>query len=160
TATMSPSPTPTVAPTTAFTFAPVADAYISKTKPTLTFGASNMLRVYGGPLGARYLRFYIQGFPASAGRATLRLYPHSQPLSGFQVHGVNDNTWSEAALNYQNALPVGDLITASEGFAARQWISVDLTSLIKGNGMYNIVIITFNGAPVSFASRESIPPYH
>jgi hypothetical protein len=160
TPTVTPSPTATVAPTTAFSFAPLEDAYISKTKPTLSFGYSNMLRVYGGPLGASYLRFDVQGLPGSVSRATLRLYANSRSVSGFQVHLVNDTNWSESTLTYQNAPPVGDLIIASEGFPAHQWVSVDLTSLIKGDGTYNIVLITFNGAPVSFASREAVAPYH
>jgi hypothetical protein len=36
---------------------------------------------------------------------------------------------------------------------------VDLTSLVRGNGTYNIVVLTFNGDPLSFASREAILPY-
>jgi len=162
TPTVMPSPTPTVPPTpviTTFQFVPAADAYISKTRPTSSFGASNMLRVYGGPLGASYLRFNVQGLPGSVARASLRLYANSQSKSGYQVHVVGDNSWSESAITYQNAPPAGDLITSTEAFPAKQWTSVDLTSLVRGNGTYNIVVLTFNGDPLSFASREAILPY-
>ena len=36
---------------------------------------------------------------------------------------------------------------------------MDLTSLVKGNGTYNIVLITFNATPFSLASRDAIPLY-
>ena len=157
-----PSPTQTAVPTpatTAFTFAPVADAYISKPKPDSNFGASNMLRLYGGPLGASYLRFDVQNLPGTVVRATLRLYANNPSISGYQVRAVTNNVWPESTITYGNAPPIGDLITSSEPFDARQWTSVDLTSLVRGNGTYSIVLITFNGTPFSLASRDAISPY-
>jgi hypothetical protein len=149
---------PTLA-TTAVTFSPVADAYISKPKPNLNFGTSNMLRVYGGPLGASYLRFEVNDLPGTVARATLRLYTHSPSNAGYQVHAVTDNTWNESTITYGNAPPIGDLITESEPFPAKQWTSVDLTPLVKANGTYSIVLITFDGSPLSLASRNAISPY-
>jgi hypothetical protein len=154
----SPAALPTLT-TTAFTFAPVADAYISKPKPNLNFGTSNMLRVYGGPLGASYLRFEVNDLPGTVVRATLRLYTHSPSNAGYQVHAITDNTWNESTITYGNAPPIGDLITESEPFPAKQWTSVDLTPLVKGNGTYSIVLITFDGTPLSLASRNAISPY-
>jgi len=150
------SPTPA---TTAFTFAPVADAYISKPMPTSNFGTSNMLRLYGGPLGASYLRFDVQNLPGRVARITLRLYANNPSRSGYQVRSVTNNAWSESTITYENAPPIGNLITLSEPFDAKQWTSVDLTSLVRGNGTYSIVLITFNGIPFSLASRNAIPPY-
>lgn len=145
--------------TTAFTFAPAADAYVSKTKPGLNFGASNMLRVYGGPLGASYLRFDVQGLPGTVARATLRLYAHNPSNAGYQVRSMSDPAWSESTITYGNAPPLGDLITHSEPFDAKQWTSADLTSLVRGNGAYDIVLISFDGTPLSLASSEAIAPY-
>jgi hypothetical protein len=157
---VTPSPIVSLTPTTtSVTFIPVADAYISKPKPTLNFGTSNMLRLYGGPLGASYLRFEIQGLPGTVTRATLRLYAHSPSDEGYQVRALIDNAWNESTITYGNAPPIGDLITESEPFPAKQWTSVDLTSLVKGNGIYSIILITFDGTPLSLASRDAIPPY-
>jgi len=156
------SPTQTVVPTpatSAFTFAPVADAYISKPKSTSNFGASNMLRLYGGPLGASYLRFEVGNLPGTVVRVTLRLYANNPSKSGYQVRAVTDDAWNESTITYENAPPIGDLITSSEPFDARQWTSVDLTSVVRGNGTYSIVLITFNGSPFSLASRDAISPY-
>ena len=147
------SPTPA---THSFTFFPVADAYISKPKPNSNYGASNMLRVYGGPLGASYLRFEIQGLPGTVKRATLRLYAHSESNDGIQVRAVSDNAWNESTITYGNAPPIGNLIASSESFQAKQWTSADLTSLIRGNSTYSIVLITFNNTPFSLASRDAI----
>jgi hypothetical protein len=149
-------PTPA---TTAFTFAPVADAYISKPKPNSNFGASNMLRLYGGPLGASFLRFDVRDLPATVVRVTLRLYAYNPSISGYQVRAVTNNAWSESTLTYENAPPIGELIISSEPFEAKHWTNVDLTSLVRGDGMYSIVLITFNRAPFSLASRDAIPPY-
>jgi hypothetical protein len=160
--TLTPAPLQVASPTPAtstFTLFPVADAYISKPKPNSNFGASNMLRVYGGPLGASYLRFEIQGLPGPVRRATLRLYAHSESNDGVQVRAVPDNAWDESAITYGNAPPIGDLIASSDPFQAKQWTSVDLTSLIRGNGTYSIVLITFNNTPFSLASRDAIPAY-
>jgi calcineurin-like phosphoesterase family protein len=159
---VTPSPTQTVVPTpatTVFTFAPIADAYISKPKPTSNFGASNMLRLYGGPLGASYLRFEVQNLPGTVVRATLRLYANNPSISGYQVRALTNNVWRESTITYENAPPIGELIISSEPFDARQWTSVDLTSLVRGNDTYSIVLITFNGTPFSLASRDAIPPY-
>jgi hypothetical protein len=159
---MIPAPTQTASPTpvtTAFPFAPSADAYISKPKPASNFGASNMLRLYGGPLGASYLRFDVEGLPGAVVRATLRLYANNPSISGYQVRAVTNHAWSESALTHGNAPPIGELITVSEPFEAREWTSVDLTSLVRGNGTYDIVLITFNATPLSLASRDAIPLY-
>lgn len=154
--TLTPAPTPV---TTAYRFAPAADAYVSKPKPASNFGVSNLLRVYGGPLGASYMRFNVQGLPGTVARVTLQLYAHTASSDGFQVRAVTDPTWDESKVTFATAPPVGDLIASAEPFQARQWTRVDLTPLIKGNGTYDIVLITFNAAPLSFASREAILPH-
>jgi hypothetical protein len=118
-----------------------------------------MLRVYGGPLGASYLRFQVKGLSGPVARATLRLYTHSPSNAGYQVHAVTNNTWNESTITYGNAPPIGGLITESEPFHAKQWTSVDLTSLVREDGTYNIVLITFDGTPLSLASRDAIAPY-
>jgi hypothetical protein len=151
--------TPTTPTTTAMTFTPVADAYVSKTKPTLNSGTSNMLRVYGGPIGASYLRFEVRGLPGTVARATLRLYAHAQSSAGYQVRAVTGQDWKEATITFGNAPPIGDLIAESGPFNAKQWTNVDLTSVVKGDGTYNIVLITFDGTPLSLASRDAIAPY-
>ena len=118
-----------------------------------------MLRLYGGPLGASYMRFDVQNVPGTVVRATLRLYANNPSRSGYQVRAVTNNAWSESTITYGNAPPIGKLITSSEPFDARQWTSVDVSSLVRGNGTYSIVLITFNGMPFSLASRDAISPY-
>lgn len=154
-----PTPTPPPPPTTAFTYTPVADAYISKTLPTANFGSSNMLRVYGGPLGASYLRFDVRELPGTVHRASLHLYAHTASNAGYQVRAMENSDWSELTITYGNAPPIGDLIAISASFEAKQWTSVDLSSLVRGSGIYDFVLFTFDGAPLSVASRNAIPPY-
>lgn len=156
-------PVPTLTPvppaTSAFTYTAVADAYISKTLPMANFGTSNMLRVYGGPLGASYLRFTIRDLPGTIQSVTLRLYAHTSSKAGYQVRTMAHTDWSESTITYGNAPPIGDLIAISESFEAKQWTSVDVSSLVRGNGTYDFVLFTFDGAPLSLASRNAIAPY-
>ena len=149
-----PTALPTPA-TTTFTFPAMADAYVTKTKPASNFGDSSELKLFGGPLGASYLRFQVQGLPGPVARATLRLYAYSSSDYGYQVRTMSTDAWEESTITYENAPPIGDFITISEPFQAGEWTSVDLTSLMKGDGIYNILLLAFNRTPFSLASRDA-----
>jgi hypothetical protein len=153
------TPTPTAPPppaTTQFTYKPVADTYISKTLPTVNFGASNMLRLYGGPLGPSYLRFDVKDLPGRVSGATLRLYAHTPSTAGYQVRGMAPSDWGESTLTFGNAPPIGDSLAESGSFEAKQWTSVDLSSMVTGDGTYDFILFTFDGTPLSLASRNAI----
>jgi hypothetical protein len=68
---------------------------------------------------------------------------------------VADNTWTEGTINHTNAPAMGSVSVASGAFGTGVWTSVDITSLITGNGAYNIVLTTTNSTAFSLASRES-----
>jgi hypothetical protein len=68
---------------------------------------------------------------------------------------VNDNTWTEATINYTNAPTVGSVIGSSAPFGAGVWITLDVTAYISGNGTYNLGLTTLSGTAISLASREA-----
>jgi hypothetical protein len=115
-----------------------------------------MLRVYGGPLGPSYLRFDVKGLPGRVARATLRLYAHSPSNAGYQVRSISDPSWNESTITFSNAPPLGDVITISEPFGAKQWTSADLTRLVRCDGAYSVVLMSFDGTPLSVGSAEAI----
>ncbi len=178
TPTLGPSPTPTHTPTmtampsntptasstftstatpvaSSFTFAPVADAYTNEGSAATNYGTATTLRADATPVVRSYLRFSVQGLSGTVTRVRLRIFTNSSSSTGYEVRNVADNTWTEATINHTNA-PAVDGVTATSGsFGAGVWTTVDITSLVTGNGTYNMVLTTTSGTAFSLASREA-----
>lgn len=157
----SPTPTPALTQATSptpqgnqFTFAPNADAYVNETKPNTNYGSSRSLRADGSPNVRSYLRFNVQGLNNQVIRATLRVFAESSSSYGYVVQNVNDNTWDEAGITYNNAPPVGALLGSSGSFDHMTWTSVDVTSYITGSGTYSLALSTPDHTAIRFSSRE------
>jgi large repetitive protein len=139
----------------AISLAPDQDAYVTASAPKNNFGTATELRAAASPDTRSYLRFTVQGFVGRPQRATLRLYANSASTSGVVARGVTNTTWSEKGIKYNNAPPVSGTATAGSGpIATSTWVSIDVTSLISGNGVFSIAVTT-TGTLVSFGSRES-----
>jgi hypothetical protein len=80
-----------------------------------------------------YLRFDVQGLSSGVSSATLRLFVQSG-TTPYDVSSVNNNAWGETTITYNNAPAVGALINASGAISSGDWIEVDVTSTIAGNG--------------------------
>ena len=154
TPTASPSPTSTPAAVT-LTFAPAADAYVYQSSPTNNYGTSNLLRADGSPIMRSYLRFDLQGISGTVTRVTLRVYANSASSSGYDIGNVTDNTWTESTINYNNAPAIGSSVGTSGSFGAGVWTTVDVTSLVTGNGTLNLGLYTTSSTAISFNSRQS-----
>jgi len=155
--TSTPTNTPTATPTggNMFTFTPLADAYVNAGSPTSNYGSSTALRADASPDVHSYLRFNVQGLSGTVTQATLRVYANSSSSLGCSANSVNDNTWSEATLNYNNAPPVGGALDSSGLFGANVWVDLDVTAYITGNGIYNLALTTSSSTALSLASREA-----
>ena len=154
------SPTATFTPTataaiSTFTFNPVADAYTNEASANTNYGLATTLRADASPLVRSYLRFDVQGVTGTVTRVTLRIFTNSSSNAGYEVRKVADNTWSEGTINHGNAPAMDGVTTTFGSFGANAWTSVDITSLITGNGSYNIGLTTTSGTAFSLASRES-----
>jgi calcineurin-like phosphoesterase family protein/fibronectin type III domain protein len=166
TATATPSQTPTFTPTltpsptntgsvSSVTFTPIADSYVNADSPTTNYGSLTTLRIDGSPIVRSYLRFTVQGLSGNVTRATLRIFANSASTSSCVANGVSDNTWSESAINYNNAPSLGSALGSSSPIVTGQWISIDVTTYITGNGTYNLALATPGSTAVSLASRQS-----
>ncbi|RPI96878.1 MAG: DNRLRE domain-containing protein, partial [Chloroflexi bacterium] len=158
TATATPSPTVTATPSSTgstLIFTPLDDAYVNAGSPTTNYGSSTTLRTDASPDLHSYLRFDVQGLSGAVTKATLRVYANSPSSLGCIASRVDDNTWTEATVSYNNAPAVGNALGSSGAFGGAEWINIDVTTYITGNGAYNLALTTSSGTAISLASREA-----
>lgn len=137
-------------------FLPIADSYVIETSPSANYGTSTQIRVDGSPLVRSYLKFNVENISGQVVNATLRIFANSSQSTGFSVHKVSDNTWIETGIVYTNAPSFDTTSSGASGpLTAGNWYTVDITSLISGNGTYSIALLTSNTTAESLASRES-----
>jgi hypothetical protein len=153
-----PAATPSqIAPSTsgALTFTPVADAYVTEAIPNTNYGASKQFRVDASPIVNGYMIFNIQGLNGTIASATLKVYANSSSSTGCKAYSVADTTWNEFGITYNTAPPLGNAAGSSGAFSGGNWITMDVTPLITGNGVISLAFTGLNPTAVSLASRES-----
>ncbi len=152
---LSTSKSVTTQSTATYTFNPVADAYVAGDVTTTNYGRSATLKADGSPDYHSYLRFNVSDIVGTVTNATLRLYTTSSSATGYQVKRVTDQMWEEGAITYANAPAVGTLIGSSSNFVSGNWTSVNVTSLITGNGTFDLAISTTSSTSMNFNSRDA-----
>ena len=152
---LSTSKSATTQSTATYTFNPAADAYVAGDFATTNYGTSATLKADASPSFQSYLRFNIGDINGTVTKATLRLYTTSSSATGYQVKRITDQTWEEGTITYANAPTLGSLIGSSGNFAAGNWTSVDVTSLITGNGIYDLALTTTSTVTLNFNSRDA-----
>ncbi len=150
------TPTGAVSQTTAFS--PTADSYVDSSNPTVNYGSSTQIRTDGSPVVNSYLRFNVQGLNGAVTRATLRVYANSSLSTGYDLHTVADNSWTESGLTYSNAPAVGATLGSSGAITTGTWSVVDVTAYVTSNGTYSFAITDPSSTALSLASRESAHP--
>jgi parallel beta-helix repeat protein len=144
----------TPAPSTSATFTPEADAYIDSATPDGNFGTSSTVRVDASPIKRTYLRFSVQGVSGAVTSATLRLFATSSSSVGHDVASTSDVTWGERTITYSNAPGFGASMGSSGPFSSGNWIDVDVTSIVVGEGLVSFVVTTPSNTAISYGSRE------
>jgi Calcineurin-like phosphoesterase len=138
------------------TFKPTADAYVSAAQPSGRFGTETRLKVDASPVMRAYIRFNVQNVSGAVTSATLRLYTRTSSNVGVEVRSVSSSGWTETDINYANAPTPSATVTRTSGaFSSDQWISVDVTPLVAGNGSVSFALTTTSSAVSSFSSREN-----
>jgi hypothetical protein len=128
---------------------PDADAYVTAAAPRRNFGRAKFLRAQSRPVTRSYLRFTLAGIDAPVTRATLRLYARVASR-GFSVRSTSSQ-WNERSITFAAAPRPGGVIGRSGPVRAGRWVSVNVTSVVKGNGTVSLAL---TGA-AKLASRES-----
>jgi Hypothetical glycosyl hydrolase family 15 len=140
--------------TTTVQFRATADAFISQARPNRNFGTDPVLRTDASPTLERiYLRFDVRPLSGVVTRATLRLYANGHERVGFTVRSATTD-WTEEGITYANAPSPGSLAGSSGPVAPGTWTSVDVTSLVAGEGMTSFVLTAGSASAGRYASRE------
>lgn len=159
TPTFTPSPTATSSPTatatpSTFVFTTEADAFVLSANPGGNYGTDIRLRTNASPAENSYVRFNVQGPSKTVTSAVLRARPLTASSSGFNVHAANSSAWGETTITFNNAPGFGGAIVGSGGFNANEWVSVNVTSAVTGNGQVTFALTGANASVTAYAARE------
>ena len=148
-------PAPALA-TTQVTFTATADAYVTQSNPDTNYGTKTSLLIDSSPTTRSYLRFIVSGLNGSAIQsAKLRIYANSANSAGYSISAVSDNTWAETSITFNNSPPAGAALYSSMPCSKGAWADIDISSFVKAEGTYNLVITTTSSTNTNLASRES-----
>jgi hypothetical protein len=151
--------TRTLPPADTLSFPPTADAHVQSGSPGSNYGGAAELRVRSeSPTYHPYLKFAVSGVATSVVRATLRLFVTDDGPNGGSVHSVS-STWSETGLTWSNAPAIGGTaLDAAGAVTSGQWIELDVTPAVTGNGTWSVALQSTSTNSVRYGSRESANP--
>jgi Calcineurin-like phosphoesterase len=151
------TPTPTATSSGSNTFNPVADSYVNASNPTTNYGTSKTLYVDDSPIERSYIQFSVSGLSKAPSNVTLKIFANSTSTTGFDVYSVSNNSWTETGITYSNAPAFAGTKTGSSGVINTSGIfySINVTSLVAGNGLVSFGLSTTNSTAINLSSRES-----
>jgi hypothetical protein len=142
-----------------FTFEVIEDGQVDIRSPDESFG--DMVFFYLKPPGAferqAFLKFEINGLTGTISSADLKVFNTGSIGGNVDVYGVGDNSWGEMDLTWDEAPIAGTLIT-STSTSAGDWMEIDLSGYISGNGVYSVNLRTETDTTLQFLSSESVTP--
>ena len=137
------------------TFTPVADAFVSSSKPKTNYGTAQRLKMDRSPVLTTYVRFNLSNLTGSITRATLQVYSRTSSSVGFDVRAVANNVWAEKSITYANAPAFSSTSSGLSGSVkSGTWTTLDVTSLITRNGAVSIALTTPSMSEVDVDSRQ------
>jgi PKD repeat protein len=141
------------------TFLPSADAKVYSKRSTRNYGREPDLRVRSGSTFWRsFLRFDVAGLDAPVVSAVLRLYVLDASRDGGSFFRVGDG-WTEDGITWDNAPPLDGALLGSAGSTALgQWVEIDVTAEVAGDGVYSFGIASSSANSVYYSSREGANP--
>ncbi|OLB75036.1 MAG: hypothetical protein AUI14_22180 [Actinobacteria bacterium 13_2_20CM_2_71_6] len=135
---------------------PVADSYVQSDQPSVNFGTALTLNnVSGTPEARAYLKFDLSGVSGTITKATFRVFTQTSSGTGYELHAVADNTWTEGGLTYANRPAVGGTVGVATNFTANTWTTIDVTSVVTAPGVYSFEMNAVSANLKKYASRES-----
>jgi parallel beta-helix repeat protein len=150
-------------PPTVLTFTPTDDATVAADQATTPLGGQQLIGVDSSPVKHALLKFNVTGITGTVTSAKLRLACINSSDSGGLLYRVLDpNSWSEGSVTW-NSSPAADTtqVASLGAVSANQAYEVNVTSLVAGNGLVSIKMIsnsgTGNGADY-YSKEGSIAP--
>jgi hypothetical protein len=137
-------------------FAVVADAYVNADRPTVNYGTADVLRVDGSPTARAYLRFDLRGIAAKPETARLEVLATSDSRQGVAVSRAG-NGWSERGITFENApTPIEGPLIESGAVVSGERTSVDVSALVREEGVVTLVLTAPGPTNVALGSREGM----
>ena len=132
-----------------------ADSYVSAANPGTNYGTGTSLRSDADPVQRPYLRFTVSGAQAQVTRVRLRIYATARSTTGFTVRQIDDTSWGERTITWNNAPALGAAVGSVGPFSTGGWVEVDVTPLVRGDGAVSIAVDTTSTTSTAYGSRES-----
>lgn len=139
------------------TFQPSADATIRSEYPNTNYGTASKIDADASPVEHSLLKFTVSGTSGyTVKSAKLRLYVSNESSVGGSLYRTASTSWSETSVNWDtapvaDATPFGSIGEAADG----QWVEVDATSIIYGDGTYSIRLTSSATNGVGYNSRNA-----
>lgn len=151
----------TTAPGSELTFAPTADATIRAGAPTTNYGTSSSLSIDSSPSEHGLMKFSVTGIGArTVATAKLRLFNVGASDTGGVFSATSDASWTETGVTWDNApAAVGPPVASLGAVGTNTWYEVDLSSLVRSDGVYSLRIATPSTDGVKWRSRDAEPEF-
>ena len=125
--------------------------------PGTHYGSSTQVRVDASPTTTSYLKFDVSGLTGAVANATLRVWANTSQTTGYDVYSVPDTSWDESSITFNTAPSMATTVVGSSGpVSGGTWTTVDVTSLVSGNGTITLGLQTTNSTALSLSSREGL----
>jgi hypothetical protein len=141
-------------------FTPAADALVDEANPTTAYAKNSQLLAVDKPSAKQsFLRFTVGGLPTGAPitEAKLQLYVINQSVnSGGIFNSTTNTTWPEAITWNTKPAIDGPQLASLGASTAGTFVTINLSSLITGNGDYSFAITSPSGNAdtFGFTSRD------
>jgi len=143
------------------TLNPTGDAYVSFSSPTKNYAAYTDLKMlaFNGTYEYHpYFQFTVTGLSGAPTSAKLRLFVTDGGTSGGNWFAPLP-VWTEAGITWNNAPPLtGNPFATVGAVPINQWVDIDVTNQVTGNGTFTFAATNPTTDMVTFASRESANP--
>lgn len=151
---------PTVTPTpTPYLIYPLADVYIDQSNPDQNFGQLKVLKTIGNPVKISYLKFNLSSLAGQTIKSAKFVFKvENASSSTHDIKLVEDNTWDELAVTYNNR-PLGSSLLGQIKNATKvgSWGAVNITPVVqqKIGGVLSLTIETLGLDDLVIYSRET-----
>ena len=127
-------------------YAVLADTYRDQDNPDTNFGELTKLVVRKSTSKQRdtFLKFGVFGLTDTIQSATLRVHTQAD-ISSITASSVADTSWGETSLTWNNAPAIGAVLNSVNNLLADQWVELDVTAAITGDGTYSFAVSTVDG---------------
>ncbi|HZM16165.1 MAG TPA: Ig-like domain-containing protein, partial [Candidatus Krumholzibacteria bacterium] len=149
-----------------FTLSPLEDATGNSSTPSVPSGSASKLRVEADATSYRsFLKFSVTGTGTTVYRAKLRLFCVNESIDGGSLFRLSNyfpgttTAWSEGTLTWANAPVIAGTPLGSAGTVrVNQWVEFDITSAIRGDGVYSFALRNASTSSAEYSSKEGVEP--